>query len=210
VRISVRIEGDLRQIIEEQRGELADAVRSGVEQASAGLQNDLRGQTRAAGLGGGLEKAWRLQVYPTGKRSTRPAGLVWSKATFLHDVFINGASMSGRMYVPTAQAMAMGFGRTTISRKGGTVPGGQLRRSAQVLSALQQLGAQNVYTINLPNGHQLVLYKPPGRKAAKPIPLFVIIFQSRLAPRIDWEGAVARAEADLGARVGAAVEALSG
>lgn len=202
-RVVVEVSGDLRKMLEEQRDTLADAVRDAVHTAAENLQTDLRMQTRGAGLGPGLEKAWRLQKYPTGRRTTRPAGLVYSKATFLHDVFINGASMEGLMFVPTHQAMAMGYGQTNISRKGGTVPGGQLRRTAMVQRALALLGKKNIFQIPLPGGKALVLYRPPGR--GKPIPMFVIIRQSTLAPRIDLEGAVQRASADLEARVSAAL-----
>jgi hypothetical protein len=209
VRVIAQLDGDVRALVERQENDVADAVRAGVLRASTRLQADLRGQTAGAGLGQGLSKAWRLQMYPTG-RSLKPAGLVYSKAPLLHRAFSDGAVISSRgsrfLAIPTAEAIAMGFGDSTRSRKGGTVPGGQLRRGAQVRAAENRLGRENISVVKLSGGRRLILYTVPsgrsryltyqGRKGrslgvarGRTIALFILLPSVHITPRLDLEGA---------------------
>lgn len=232
VRVDAHIDGDLRAILEEARDEAADALRQGMRRASDRVQADLRTQTRAAGLGGKLEKAWRVQLYPSraSTRTLRPAGLVYSNATLVHDAFIEGATITARrgryLVIPTREAEAMGFARTAESRKGGPIPGGQLRRAARYRAAIDKLGPENIRDIPLAGGRRLIVYRvPQGRgqgrtvrargggvafRRGADVPLFILVPQVRLAPRLDFAGAQTRAEAVLEAEMGAALAAGGG
>jgi hypothetical protein len=184
-----------------------------VLRASTRLQAALRGQTAAAGLGKGLSNAWRLKMYPTG-RSLHPAGLVFSSAPLLHTVFSQGATITARsgkfLAIPTAAAIAMGLGDSTKGRKGGTVPGGQLRRGAQVREAIARLGAENMSYLPMTGGRRLMLYTPPegrskglsfkGRKGrglgiarGQRVALFILMPVTHISPRLDIAGAEADA-----------------
>ncbi len=220
VAVTARVEGDLPAVLEDVRAGISGALREGVTAGTDRTRDDLRAQVRAAGLGRGLEKAWRSEVYP--RRATtetlRPAGLVFSKATVVHDAFIAGATITARrgryLVIPTAEAEAMGFATTREGRDGGRVPGGQLRRAARYREAIAKLGAENIRDIPLPNGRRLIVYRvPEGRgrgrvfrgprlsrvafRRGSDVPLFVLVPSVRLAPRLDFDAAVTRAETTL-------------
>ncbi len=97
MRLVARIVGDLRIILDGELDKVADASRLAVDDASAALQEELRAQVRGAGLGMGLEKAWRRNLYPGGRTKTlHPAALVFSKATKLHAAYNVGGLIRGR------------------------------------------------------------------------------------------------------------------
>ncbi len=218
VSVTARVEGDLPAILEDVRADISGALRDGVTAGTDRTQADLRAQVRAAGLGRGLEKAWQSEVYPprAATKTLRPAGLVYSKATVVHDAFIAGATIVSRrgryLVIPTAEAESMGFATTREARKAGdTVPAGQLRRAARYREAIAKLGAENIRDIPLPNGRRLIVYRvPEGRgrgrvfrgprlsrvafRRGSDVPLFVLVPSVRLAPRLDFDAAVTRAE----------------
>ena len=225
MQVVASITGDLRTILEDAQNSLADALRLGTEIASKHLQNDLRGQVADAGLGMGLEKAWRLQMYPTGRRTLRPAGLVYSKATALHRAFENGAVIRAEkarfLAIPMPAAEQMGFATTAISRKGGAVPGNQLRRASRVYALIAKLGAQNIRIVKLSNGRRMIVWVRGGsaRKrtfrgrgtaqtvsAGQGVALFLLVPQVTITPRLDIAGAEVRAASDLNVQIENAVE----
>jgi hypothetical protein len=216
MRIVAAIAGDLRQIIEQQQDGVADAMRQGVVRASTRLQADLRSQVRAAGLGAGLEKAWRLQLYPTGKRTIHPAGLVFSKSTVLHGVFAEGATIAAKggrwLVIPMPAAEKMGLATTDTSRKGGAVPGGALRRASQYGEAMERLGEHNMRVATLSGGRKLVLYRPGNQRRGKArgeeVPLFLLVPQVRLTPRLTMAAAERDAAATLNAEIAAALSGV--
>lgn len=146
MRIVGTIGGNLQAIINNQLDDLSRALVGAVGRASARLQEDLRKQTRAAGLGAGLANAWRRETYPKGRsRTLRPAGLVYSRSTVLHDAFNRGPAILPRqsryLVVPLPEAIRLKLDRTGIARKGGSVPAGQQRKYADLDAAAAQLGA---------------------------------------------------------------------
>lgn len=214
MRIVGRIGGDLKDMLSRPLDEIADAARAAVQSASEALQADLRAQVAAAGLGHGLEKAWRMQLYPHGRtRSFRPAGLVWSKATRLHDAFERGepvAAGSGRwLAVPLQAAVDAGFAR----RPGR--PGGQGRGSStpakwsNIAAATERFGPLRFVPIN--GGARALLVADgkvrgdrlgrgkAGRAAS--IPLFLLVRRVRGRKLLDIAGAAQRAEARLAANL---------
>lgn len=220
VSVTARVDGDVRALVDAARVDVADAFREAVVTTAGRVHGDMRTQTRAAGLGRGLENAWRSQVYPKSEatKTLRPAGQVYSKAVVLHDAFIAGATITARrgryLVIPTAEAEAMGFATTREARDPGKrVPAGQLRRAAQYRAAIAKLGAENIRDIPLPNGRRLIVYQVPqgqgrgkgrvfrgprltrvGFRRGQDVPLFVLVPQVRLAPRLDLEAAKQRAE----------------
>ncbi|MES2711168.1 MAG: DUF6441 family protein [Pseudomonadota bacterium] len=147
--------GGIRQEIAEainlQADAVGDALRDGVERAGQQVQRELRQQTRAANLGPGLSNAWRRELYPKLRNHTwRPATLVYSKATALHEAFDQGGSILPRrskyLVITLPEGIRMGFGYGDRSRKGGAIPAGQKRKYADLDAAARQLGADVVST----------------------------------------------------------------
>ena len=228
MQIVAQVNGDLKALLLTAQNQIADALRAGVSTASTNLQAVLRGQVRDAGLGAGLEKAWRLQLYPVGKRSLRPAGLVYSKATALHAAFENGAVIRANkarfLAIPLPAAEAMGFATTSISRKGGPVPAGQMRRASRVYALIAKLGEQNIEIVKLSNGRRMIVWMrgPRTRKrsfhgsrasqtvgAGQGVALFLLVPQVKITPRLDIAGAEVAAQADLTAQISSAMQGVS-
>jgi len=145
--------GGIRQEIAEainlQADAVGDALRDGVERAGLQVQRELRQQTQAANLGPGLSNAWRRELYPKLRNhSWRPATLIYSKATALHEAFDQGGSVLPRrskyLVITLPEGVRMGFGYGDRSRKGGAIPAGQKRRYADLDAAARQLGADIV------------------------------------------------------------------
>lgn len=211
--LALTVAGDYGARLDKGLAALSDATRRGVGAASTKLQADLRSQVQAAGLGIALANAWRFNLYPAaGTKTLHPAGLVFSKSAVLHDVFVQGATITaagGRfLAIPTAEAKGLGFATTNTGRKGGTAPGGQLRHASQVAVAIAKLGDKNIRVVDLKNGRKLMLYVPPGkghRKGEGAVPLFILVPQVRLRSRIDLAGARGRAQANLTAELKSAL-----
>lgn len=119
MRILLALTGSLKQHMnaEIKAGKIATAaaIKAAVDEA----KNDLRQQTRSAGLGNRLAMAWRGEVYPKGKPSLRAAGLVFTKAPKLIDGFAHGTVIRSRngfwMAIPTEAAPKKGVGGKRIS-----------------------------------------------------------------------------------------------
>lgn len=228
MRVTGTITGSVADALGEQRDALSADLRAGMARATLGTQADLRTRTRAAGLGNGLEKAWRANTYPPGNSKTlRPAGLIYSKATVLHRAFAEGATITAKrskyLAIPTKEAEALGYARTKTARVGGSVPGGQMRRASQVQALVKRLGPENVRVAPARGGKRVVIYTPPagrgkgkvvrGRKGAsnlgfqrgKGVVMFVLVKQTRLRAKLDLAAAQKQAEATLGAEIAGAV-----
>lgn len=196
MRLSVAIQGDLKDFLEGELTDLAREVREAVNAAAEGLRDELREQVRAAGLGAGLEKAWRSEVYPKGRtRTLKPAGLVYSKATVLHQAYIEGPTIvAGGKYLVIAlpEAVRMGFGYASDLPRGNRgIPAGARRKYSQLGRAIAQLGKENLRVVP---GHKLgrlvVLYEKPTRSKTKPapMPLFVLVRSVRVRKALDLDG----------------------
>ena len=114
LRLAAHIDGNLRQMLNTRADEIGEALRSAVENAATSLRQELRDQVRQAGLGDGLANAWQLTVFPqSSRKSWRPAGLVYSKATRLHAAFNMGGVISARnaqwLAIPLPPAIDLGL-----------------------------------------------------------------------------------------------------
>ena len=91
MRLVAAITGSLREQMAAEMRAGARATSEAMALVTEGGKEDLRRQTRGAGLGNRLALAWRSAVYPKGEASLSAAGLIWSKAPKLHAVFADGA-----------------------------------------------------------------------------------------------------------------------
>ena len=226
MRVNGSVSGDLQAILDQAKGEVAAALRSGMAAAGASVQADLRSQTQSAGLGGGLERAWQRKDYPNPEKPLAPAALVYSKSVVLHRVFTEGASIraarSRYLAIPTKEAEALGYARTDRSRKGGGIPGGQQRRASQVYALIARLGAKNIRIEPAKGGRRVVIYTPPagrgkghtvrgrgggslGFQRGRGVVMFVLVPHVSLRSRIDFAAARGRAAATLEAAISEAM-----
>ncbi|WP_200475099.1 DUF6441 family protein [Azospirillum argentinense] len=208
-----RVTGDLRGLLNERLNEVADAARAAVRSASEHLQADLRAQVRAAGLGSGLEKAWRLDLYPkSGRKTMRPAGLVYSKATRLHDAFDDGETISARggkwlaIALPAAKEAGLHMSR---QRGNGGRAGPLPAKWSNVAAAEARFGALRFVPIN---GNKRALLVADGKARgttlarggvgrATSIPLFLLVRNVRGRKLLDIAGAADKAQARLAANL---------
>jgi len=222
MKIGVQLVGRIEDVIDVQAGALSDALRSAITTASTQLRDELRSQVRAAGLGSGLEKAWRSQVYPQRRvRTFRPAALVYSKAQLLHQVFAEGATIRASrarfLVIPTKAGEALGLGQVRSSRKGGAIPGRATRRYADLGTFADRIGAEvtSVARAGSNGGDgsshrrgvvaRIVLHPGKGgslvavlyRRGGDPVAIATLKPMVRLAKRLDIDGAARRAETSL-------------
>ncbi|MCW2242807.1 DUF6441 family protein [Azospirillum canadense] len=197
------ITGDLKALLNEQLNEVADAARAATRAAAEDLQAELRAQVRAAGLGVGLEKAWRLDVYPrAGRKSLRPAGLVWSKAERLHDAFDGGDTVTARggkwLAIPLDAAKAAGLDksreRRIPGRQGKTGRGGQMAKWSNVAAAEGRFGRLRFVPLD---GNKRALLVADGKPGAPAVPLFLLVSKARGRKLLDIGAAAKKAEARL-------------
>lgn len=106
MRIAAALTGDLEKLLAQESADIAIAVTAGVQKASDGAKEDLRGQVRGAGLGDRMAKTWQNKVYPKGRKSRGAAGLVYSKAPTIIRAFDEGAVIRSKdgfwLAIPTA------------------------------------------------------------------------------------------------------------
>lgn len=223
IRTVVEIGDNLRAILAEQQDAYAEKITAATIRVGERLQEALRAQVRAARLGTGLEKAWRQANYPPRRRSLRPAALVYSRATALHDAFDAGSAILPRkgrfLVIALPEAVARGYDRSSHSRKGGPVPAGQKRKASMLDKASRELRARIVSTAPGPNRRRrrrrqdasfrpYILLAPAKRRGnlvalfferedSKGVPLFSLIRASRNPKLLDIDAAAKAAEADL-------------
>ena len=166
LRLIAALSGNLEEFLKGERTALAQKITDAINRQAVWLRDQLRGQVRAAHLGAGLEKAWRSEVYPRGRRaSLRAVGLVYSKSPVLHAAFAEGATVAPGgakvLVIPSAEAITMGFGATTEGRTPRGIPGGARRKYGLLGKAIERLGAENLAFIPIGGGRRVVIYRPP-------------------------------------------------
>ena len=224
MRLVVDVAGSFRELLKDAGDNLAAVLTNAVAAAGADLQEVLRGQVRAAGLGEGLAKAWRYEAYPKGRRaSLGPAALVYSKAARLHQVFETGATITARgskwLVLPLPAAEALGYDTRPLGRK----PGGRanrLTRWSNVDAAVARYGELRFVAFdggrralliadNLSRARQRTVRRrlvgagqlEAANRVSSGVPLFLLIRQVRVGKQLDIAGAVKQTESSLAARV---------
>ena len=108
MKLSAKIDGDLRRILADELTQAETAVTEGMRDATEGLKADLRQQIVGAGLGPKLANTWRSEVYPKNGASLRAAGYVFSKAPDIVSAFEDGAVIRSQkgfwLAIPTPAA----------------------------------------------------------------------------------------------------------
>jgi hypothetical protein len=232
-RVVSDIGDNLSAILDEELSAMSRALRGAVDRTATALQAGLRAQVHAAGLGAGLANAWRRELYPrAGRRSLRPAALVYSKATALHEAFDQGPVILPRrgafLLIPSEAAIRLGVTATTVSRKGGPIPGRARRRLSSLEAAADRLGVPVVAAVphrreaasrggGSDRDRGFILLVPTrrnranlaalyfARRDARPVLLFTLVRQTRVPRRLDIARAAAAAEAAFPQAIAAAL-----
>jgi hypothetical protein len=92
--LNLKIEGSFDHALSRIRDELSALNRNAIKYSGLFLRNKWREQIRAAGLGRGVEKAVRMDVYPRASKQTlHPSSLVYSNARKIHTAFNDGGTI---------------------------------------------------------------------------------------------------------------------
>ena len=214
MRISLSLGGNAADSLRQEGEAMIAAAAGGVADATASLEQTLRRQVVAAGLGQRLANTWRSQLYP--HTATKAAGAVWTTAPLIIQGFDEGPTIIARngsrwLAIPTANVPPRSWGSKA--------PGGHPRRLMtpveveaafnRDLRMVQPTGRSVAYLIM----DQLVAARS-GRgfrqatsrrlaqgRSAQPVLMFVLVPQVTLAKRLDIVGAVAAVEADFPALI---------
>jgi hypothetical protein len=209
MRITLTLGGNAAASLRRDAETLIAAAAEGVADATTALEQSLRGQVTAAGLGSRLANTWRSRVFPPSE--TGAAGEVWTVAPLIIQGFDEGATIIARngsrwLAIPTANVPPRAWGSKA--------PGGHPRR---LMTPVEVEAAFNrdLRTV-LPTGgrvgylvmDQLVAarsgrgFRPatPRRlaqgRSAQPVLMFVLVPQVTLAKRLGIARAVAAVEAE--------------
>ena len=213
MRLKAAIEGDLRQIIKGDIERVSAVSRRAADVSSFNLQTKLRAQVDGAGLGQGLSKAWRRELYPrsASKDTLGSAALVYSKATKLHAAFNEGGiirSSRGWLAIPTEEAVRLGFATQMVAG----LRGSREARKSDIEAAERRFG--KLRAIQTHNGNYLLvadvrtgtrLDKKLGQRvqtyrktrenqsATTTVPLFYLVQNVRLQKKLDLDSATTAA-----------------
>ncbi len=209
MRISLTLGGNAAASLRREAESLIAAATEGVADATTTLEQTLRGQVVAAGLGSRLAQTWRSRLYPP--TDTGAAGEVWTVAPLIIRGFDEGATIVARngsrwLAIPTANVPPRSWGSKA--------PGGHPR---QLMTPVEVEAAFNrdLRTVLPPGGRvgyllmdQMVAARS-GRgfrqatsrrlaqgRGAQPVLMFVLVPQVTLSKRLDIAGAVAAVEAE--------------
>lgn len=80
MRLEAALTGDLLQFMKDEIADAEVAVTGGMNEKTKWLQAEWRRQAQAAGLGPRVSNAIRSELYPKGRKSMKPAGLVYARA----------------------------------------------------------------------------------------------------------------------------------
>lgn len=173
------------------RGERA--ATGAVRRAGNGLKDELRRQTRQAGLGNKLAAAWRADIYPRTGESLKAASAVYSKAPVLARVFSEGATIRSKsglfLAIPTESAPRRGVGGKRISPA--TFPEHTLGRLRFVYrrggpSLLVVDGVRVGRTGTVRRAKSATTKTGRLRKGISTVVMFLLVPQVRIRKRIDF------------------------
>ncbi len=160
---ALAIKGSLRPQLKAYNEALKFATSRAVVRTAEKGKDILRRQVVAAGLGKGLEKAWRVNDYPRRKDSRNKAAVIFSKAVRLHSAFMAGGTISagGGRWLPIPTAAGKRFA------KGGGPAGrnSRKRRWSAVERAEDRFGSLRFVRVDGDTA-LLIAEKPKTRRAA--------------------------------------------
>lgn len=181
-RLVASLQGDLREFMAAETKAAERAVSRSINRAAAGLQREMRTQTRRAGLGQGVEKAWSTTRYPKRGTSIKAAAIVYSKARRIHEAFSADTTIRAKsakwLVIPLDPAKREGLDRG-MKHSQGSRP----RKWSDVDATIRR--GKLVF----------IQYKPdraflarPGTRGEKPVAYFLLVRQVRLSKRLDFDG----------------------
>jgi hypothetical protein len=198
MKLSLTTLGSLAAIMAAEVKAAEQAVSKGVSEATEGLKTELTTQVTNAGLGPRLARTWRSQTYPRGRSSISAAGLVWSKAPGIIQVYEKGAVIRSRngffLAIPTEAAGRFGDGRRKIT------PGGWERRTGQRLRFVyRRNGASLLVADNMRarTGRRGGFSRASAAalrsgRGLVTVPIFILVPQVTFRKRLDVAGAALR------------------
>lgn len=222
MRLITTLTGNLAGYLQGERDRIAEAITRAVNDEGIRLRDELRAQVDAAGLGTGLSKAFRHEVYPKGRKSFSPAALVYSKAARLHAAFEDGptirANNAAWLVLPLPAAEALGFADRPQGRKNSARS--RRARWSNVEAAIRRYGRLDFVPLDggdrallvargLSRARQRGLKRSLTRRGAEAVastvgesvPLFLLLRQVRIRKRLDIKAAGDRALDRLHSRV---------
>lgn len=194
------------------RATASDKLRAGMIEATQGLQDELRGQVSAAGLGSRLANSWRSQVYPgQGAITLSPAGMVWSKAPTLMRAYEEGTIIRAK------NAQALAIPTDLVPMKGGRRPMTPVEVEARFGRDLRYVPLKNGNAVLIMD--QVMVSKSgklrkasqrrsqAGQKVRGTV-MFVLVRQVMVKKRIDIAKASASAQVRLSAGLAGLAEGI--
>lgn len=204
MRLSVRIDGNLQNLMAGERLAGERAVTLAMRNAATTLKANWRAQIAGAGLGTKLGRTVRSEVYPKGQASLRAASVVFTKAPHIVGAHERGTvvrSKSGLWLAIPTQAAGKG-------RFGGKItPAEWEQRHGRVLKLIYRRGRPGLLIDEgrKAPGNVLVRRRVRGGFALKDpvtfrnrtVPIFILVPQVRLRKRLNLIQAAAAVHAAL-------------
>ena len=196
MRLTAALSGELSQVLKSEIKTGEVAAFAGMDRATIGLKDELRGQITGAGMGKRLANTWRSKTYPDDHKSLKPAGFIWSKAPEIVSAHAEGATIRARngTYLAIPLPAAGKRGRGKITPTAWERANGQRLRFVSRRRGGALLVAENA---RLTKAGVAVSRKAKG-KARYMVPVFVLVPQVTLKRTLDiggpadkWAGRVA-------------------
>ncbi len=183
MKITANNAGQFGAIVDAAERHFSDSANHAVERAGAAVRDDLRAQTRSAGLGPNLERAWTVKRYANGTGINFTA-LVYSKAARIIEAFSADTVITARnakwLVIPLEAAIARGFGKSK-NRKWGNVE-----------AAIDALG--RLAFVPLAGNRALLVHR---ERSGRPTPFFLLLKRVSLKRRLDIAGEAGKAAGQL-------------
>jgi len=199
VRLDIEISGDLDRLMASEIRAGARAVKGGVAQAAGELKANWRAQIVSAGLGAGLSKTVRSEVYPPGRPSMNAAAMVYTKSPKIIAAHETGATIRARdgiwLAIPTpAAGKARGGKRLTPGEW--QFQSGKLLRFVPTGPGRAVLVADGVRT-RRSTGKAVPDRRRNLKRQTTPVPIFILVRQVKLPKRLNLIAAGVAAQARL-------------
>ncbi|MDP1738911.1 MAG: DUF6441 family protein [Caulobacter sp.] len=211
LRLGFAIQGDLERWSAQVRETTLRAIKASALETGVRGQEILRGEVLGARLGQGLANAWRLDVYPPGQK------LAWEPTVFLHhnaghiiEAFTKGEPIKGErglLAVPIPGSPAYDM---KVPRRGGKRVAAVEARFGPLRLVVLKGGLKMLVASGRQNksGNLVPLAKvrhrgsgatfTPLNQPRAEIPMFWLVPQVRLEPRLHWPRLAQQIEAAYG------------
>lgn len=190
----IQLDGDFKAEAAAQKQRLSRHLRVAVESAMGFAVRELRSDVQSAGLGMGVARAWRGEMYPRRALPTlHPAALVFSRARKIVDAFERGVVIRSKngffLAIPTEAA-----GKST--RGGRISPGEWERRHGTRLRFVYRRGRPSLLVADDRRAHtgRRTGFTAASRTAQRTgrglatVPIFILVPQTTLRKRLDVDG----------------------